>query len=496
MSKALFLSNVGNRDLGKDGVALFDNSKENAEQSKKLRAKCNERYYNITGKELTGNFYDYTGDLYLSGTYKKLDLEPILIKDTIDDLQEIYEDSLHIKLLATMQNPPHAQDTYYSAEIIKEWIIRKYALLENNIEIIAIDKNPSDYALMIDEYSKLFDEITECYDDVYLGITGGTSAQITSLILNGTLKWETDVKTIYKQYDKKPQENAVGEILFKKFKNEDYRTYKESEMYLLASNAGKKYGLIEDWEYHKLRALHFKNLFDFEQAINELNEAFNKADIKTKKEIKKEISILRKLEFESTDDLDRNIEKYKLLINLLIDNMESKWKNGDYVDFIGRIFRLEEAILKTIVEKEFKKSMDKYKINGNSDYHGYWELLDENEEVLNYLKENKIIPEKGVNRHSLYYLVKYLIEKKDCKKYNGIMEVIDKLNTNNKTKKTPKKLEKIDNLADLRNKSVIAHGFMGVSKRDIIELYNEDKYNENEIIGDLKRIKIMVNKLI
>ena len=49
---------------------------------------------------------------------------------------------------------------------------------------------------------------------------------------------------------------------------------------------GKKYGLIEDWEYHKLRALHFKNLFDFEQAINELNEAFNKADIKTKKEIK------------------------------------------------------------------------------------------------------------------------------------------------------------------------------------------------------------------
>jgi hypothetical protein len=34
MSKALFLSNVGNRDLGKDGVALFDNSKENAEQSK------------------------------------------------------------------------------------------------------------------------------------------------------------------------------------------------------------------------------------------------------------------------------------------------------------------------------------------------------------------------------------------------------------------------------------------------------------------------------
>jgi len=285
MSKALFLSNVGNRDLGKRNIALFDNSKDNAEQSKKLRAKCNEIYYNITGKELTdNNFYDYTMNLYLSGAYKKLDLEPILIKDTIDDLQEIYDDNLHIKLLATMQNPPHVQDTYYSTEIIKEWIIKKYPLLENNVEIIAIDKNPSDYALMIDEYSKLFDEINECYDDVYLGITGGTSAQITSLILNGTLKWETNVKTIYKQYGKKPQENAVGEILFKKFKNEDYMIYKESEMYLLASDAGKKYGIIEDWEYHKLRALHFKNLFDFEQAINELNEAFNKADIKTKKE--------------------------------------------------------------------------------------------------------------------------------------------------------------------------------------------------------------------
>ncbi len=497
MSTALFLSNIGNRDLGKGSVALFDNNGGNTEKSNEIRNKCSEIYQNITGKKLGSNFYDFIKELYLSGAYKSLNLEPILIKDTINALYEAFEDNLHIKLLATMQNPPHIQDTYYSAHTIKDWIIEKYPSLKNNIDIIKIEKIPSDYALIIDEYSKIFNEIEDEYNEVYLGITGGTSAQITSLILNGVLKWETKVKTIYKQYGKKPDENAIGKILLKKFKNEDYETYKKSEMYLLASEIGKKYGLIEDWQYHQLRALHFKNLFDFEQAIYELNNAFNKAPLDLKKNIKKERNILRKLELEiDENDIDGNIEKYKLLIDLLINNMECKWKNGDYVDFIGRIFRLEEAILKTIVEKEYRKSMDKYKINGNKDYHGYFKLLDENKDLMDYLKDNNIKSEKGVNRHSLYYLVKYLIDKKGCKKYNGIIEIIDKLNTNNKSKKAPKKLEKIDNLAELRNKSVIAHGFIGVSKQDIIELYNKNKYDEDEIIKDLNRMNTMVNKIL
>lgn len=500
MNKVLFLANIGNRDLGKGKVALFDNSEDNKEISKKIRSKCGEKYYDITGKKLGNSFYDFTKELYLSGAYKDVGLEPILIKDTINLLYDVYGNNLDIKLMATMQNPPHPQDTYYSANIIKDWILNRCPELSNNVEIIKIEKTPSDYGIIIDEYSKLFDDMDESYDEVYLGITGGTSAQISSLILNGVLKWETKVKTIYKQYNEEPKENDIGEKIFKKFKNEDYKAYKKSEMYLLASEIGKRYGLIEDWEYHQLRALHFKNLFDFEQAISELEVALKKTTLNNKKPIMKEIKILNKLEFENTneDNLDENIRKYKLLIDLLIKNMESKWNNGDYVDFVGRLFRLEEAVLKTIVEKEYKKSMDKYNINGNNDYHGYWALLDENEDILDYLKKNNIKTEKGVNRHSLYYLVKYLIEVKGCKKYNGIIEIIDKLNTNNKSKKAPKKLEKIDNLAELRNKSVIAHGFMGVSKQDIIELYNDKdkKYDENMIIDDLNRIKIMINKII
>ena len=48
----------------------------------------------------------------------------------------------------------------------------------------------------------------------------------------------------------------------------------------------------------------------------------------------------------------------------------------------------------------------------------------------------------------------------------------------------------------MRNKSIIAHGFMGISKEDIIELYNKNKENENEIIEGLEDIKEEIKKLL
>ncbi|UXM84658.1 hypothetical protein [Methanococcus aeolicus] len=493
MSKALFLSNVGNRDLGFGEIALFDKTKDAEEGPKRLREKCDKKYQEITEKNLNlKSFFEFTKELYLSKAYEELNLEPILIKDSIKSIYELY-DEMNIKLLATMQENSHNQDTYYSAEIIKEWLIRKYPKLKGNVEIVKINKNPSDYALMLEEYSTIFNKFSNDYDDVYLGITGGAPAQISSLIINGVLRWETKTKIFYKPHGKKPQENNIGEMLFKKFKNEEYDAYMDSEMYLLASEVGKKYGLIEDWEYYKLRALHFKNLFDFEQAVDEFNKAFKKANIDNKKHIRKEIKSLEKLDSnEPTKDIKENINRYKLLINLLIDTMIRKWKNGDYVDFVGRLFRLEEAVLITIVEKEFNKSMDKEK----GKFQGYEELLEENPDVKKYLIEGHIQVDKGVNRNSLFYLVGYLIDKKGFKKYKPIHDIIIKLNNNNKTKKTTEKLKKVECLLDLRNKSVLAHGFIGVSKKNIIELYNEDKSNENEIINDIDLIKRLINKLI
>ena len=199
---------------------------------------------------------------------------------------------------------------------------------------------------------------------------------------------------------------------------------------------------------------------------------------------------------ELNNELKENIEKYKLLIDLLIDNMKSKWENGEYVDFVGRLFRLEEAVLRTIVEKEFNKSMDKKKINGDSRFYGYEKLLEENPDVEKYLIEKGVKVNGGVNRYSLFHLLGYLVEKKGCGEYKKIHEIMGKLNKNNKTKNAPKKLEKVESLADLRNKSIMAHGFIGVSKENIIELYNEDKSNEEEIIKDIDLVKKLINRFI
>jgi hypothetical protein len=472
MRNVLFLSNVGNRDLGKGEESLFNPREHNIfEESKKLYE--------------SGDFYN---------------LEPIILKKKIEKLNNPIN-NLEVVLFATMQEEENPQDTYYMAMIIKELLIKDFPNLKDKIKIEKVSRNPSDYGVMIEYYAEKLNKFDDEYYKIYLGITSGAPAQINGLIINGVLKWDGKVRTIYKPKRKEPKENEIGGKIFKILKSKEFEAFKESHLYDLASELMEKFKLSDNWEYeyHYLRALHYKRLFDFEKAKDEFNKAGDCANLDDEEKISKELIILQELSKEP-NNLDEEIKKYASLIELLIDNAIIKWENGEYVDFVGRIFRIEEALPRTIIEKEFNKSMDIFNVRDNEKtekrFLGYEELLRENQDLKKYLIKNKIDIDKGVNRHSLFSILTYMVKekKKDYGKYGVIYNFINKLNS--KPKNAPKKLEKINSLSDLRNKSIIAHGFMGISKNDIIELYNENKNNENEIIDDLKNIQRIVKKIM
>jgi hypothetical protein len=52
----------------------------------------------------------------------------------------------------------------------------------------------------------------------------------------------------------------------------------------------------------------------------------------------------------------------------------------------------------------------------------------------------------------------------------------------------------LEKLSELRNKSILAHGFMGISKKDIVEKYGS-KDDEEKIIRDLDEIKKHIGEL-
>jgi len=494
MSKALFLSNVGNRDLGKDGAPLFD-TKPNS-KSDELKEYCRKTYNELTGMDLEASeLFDFTKELYSSGVYKKLDLEPIIIKDKVKTILD-FHDSVDVILFGTLQNGGYKTDAYYSASIIEYLLKKDFGDKINSIKVYAITDNPSDYALMFEYYKKTLKNIgnndSDNYDTIYLGITGGTPALAYGLITCGALKWESKVKVLYKSPNKdEPVELEIGNKIFNILKNKEFKTLYDKHLYELCANIGRDYNLIPRWEYHYLLGLNYKKLFDFKRALEEFEKAYNceNIKIKDKKEIQKQIELIKGLEEVDVNKIviRDNIEIYAKLIDLLIENAKIKWENGECVDFVGRIFRLKEAMLRMIIEKEFNISTNPEKIKDEKTgkkfnrYLEFEKFLDDNPDILNYLeKETDWNSRKEPNNKVLDWILGYMVgsNKKKWKRYGKIYGF-------------SKNLEK---LAELRNESILAHGFKGISKRDIVEKYGGG--DENKIIRDLDEIKKHINELL
>ena len=287
-----------------------------------------------------------------------------------------------------------------------------------------------------------------------------------------------------------PVELEIGNKIFSILKDKEFKILHDKHLYELCAEIGRDYNLIPRWKYHHLLGLNYKKLFDFKRALEEFKKACSceTIKIKDKKEIQKEIELIKSLVDIDVNKIviKDNIELYAKLIDLLIENAKIKWKNGECVDFVGRIFRLKESMLKMIIEKEFNISTNPKKIKDENGkelkrYLEFEKFLEDNLDILNYLeKETNWNGRKEPNNRVLDWILNYMVNsnKKKWKKYGKINGF-------------SKNLEK---LAELRNESILAHGFRGISKRDIIEKYNSNG-DEEKIIRDLDEIKKHISEL-
>ena len=491
MSKALLLVNCGNRDLGVNGVPLFDNKynekSDKSDKSDELKKYIEKKYKEKEGEELTyKGIYEFTKKIYESALYKELNLEPIIIKNKVKKILE-YHNSIDIRIFGTLQNEIFPTDSFYTANIIEYLLKKEFKDKINNIKVNAITDNPSDYSLMFDYYFKVLSDLkNNNYDKIYLGVTGGTSALSYGLITQGVLKWESNVEILYKPPNSEEPVNLdIGNKVFKVLKNKEYNTLKDKHLYGICAELGKEYNIIPNWEYYYLKGLNYKKMFNFKKALNEFEKALNCENIsfKERDKIQKEIKLINCFKNANLGDMciNENLELYVKLISLLIENAIIKWENGEYVDFIGRVFRIEEAILRMIIEKEYNISTNKD--NKTKTYPEFEKFLKENKEIIEYLKRNKwnetCVPNIKILSWIFEYNVKEVKNKNWVKKYGKIYNFIINL----------------EKLSDLRNKSILAHGFIGVSEENILEKYNESNNNKNKLIEDLNEIKEIINKL-
>lgn len=200
-------------------------------------------------------------------------------------------------------------------------------------------------------------------------------------------------------------------------------------------NSGDLYYLTES-------CMHSIN-FEFNKALNSLNKISDDfLNLKGLSRLKDNLENLINGEVED-------------ILSELIENIRIQIINREYIDFLGRLYRVKEALLKYIFVST--KENRKYKIDMNSYMLSKKNILYTLKKKYNIYNANLI---HGINN----YVNKYV---RKTKKMEKSLNIINNL--------------KLENLMRLRNDSPIGHGFKGVSKEEIESIYA----NPLEVMSDL-----------
>ncbi len=176
----------------------------------------------------------------------------------------------------------------------------------------------------------------------------------------------------------------------------------------------------------------------------------------------------KNLNKEGISNIKSNLENLKNghpeeILSELIENIKIQIINKEYIDFLGRLYRVKESLLKYIfVTTKEGATKD---VNMNS-----YSLSKKN--ILYLLKKKYNIYNSNLMHGINNYVNRYL------KKDNKLEKAIKILNN-----------QRLENLMHLRNDSPIGHGFKGVSKEEIEEIYA----NPLDVMQDLVKTCELLN---
>lgn len=455
--KVLILANVGNRDVRYAG------------DSPEILSKIEPDAARSTGDVLLGHYEDVAENIEL----------PIIVRGIqyIESLKYKYEEVLRsgegaprVELFCTNQEEPHPKDTIGFARIIERKLPglfpnRKKRLRLKDKDPVAINTtryNPSRYDYMYDFYGEFFAEKEAGWEPeewlCFVLTSGGTPAMNAALILHAVQHFGENCVQIYVPDRDEPSELRLGEEMLRAATERRFNEALDATQFRAAA------GTLEvssraDYRVHACRYAEHRLAFDFRRAMDHCRAAIRDSQRETKRFLESHERDTSRL-VQGGEDLDNRV----LLIEELFYNLEVKYRSGEFVDALARVFRLQEALLGWIVQLETGIRTDEDKLIEEKETRsvpGLWEYI-----LEKHPRGTKI------NRRSLTEVSGYLVNKPQARLPAERVEEVRKVrNTANK----------IDALGNLRNKSIIAHSFEGVSEAEIKNVYKGD------LIEDLRK---------
>lgn len=450
----MFLTTIGGRDLLLDGKEI-----------KPAR---------IKGQQILTDF----DNLAIKPTTPILEVAIDFIlrhSSTIDRIVLIATDQPETELPRYRDN-----DTIAFAEIIRRLLIKRKRI--KDFRIVYIRQNPSNVDDMFDFFKEILsrnkafkiDALERCYTLT----TGGVPGANTALLMQSIEHYREKSFPLYvSEKTGHIVPLRIGNQMLRSFRDEtiskSLARYDYSAIVTLLSGQGDSgerfcYDLA-DYAKHRL-------YFDTDRALGIIEDTLGRASGQDRQLCE---SLLK--------DLDplRNGEKLALVRELFY-NLRVKLIREEYVDFLGRVFRFQEDVLRYIVEKEYKVTT-----NLDKKEHRYVEFITEierNDSLKNYLVgtryQGKPLNYEEPTIPCLTSMIRFLTDINDDGRGNRMVDDESQIEDYRKILEI---FKKASNLSQLRNKSIIAHGYNGVSKEIM-----KKEYGGGDITADLREVAMLI----
>lgn len=445
--KSIVFCNVGNRDIVVAGESQADS-----------RAPAR-----LRGKRLNENVKAYQEQISL----------PIITPALSYLLERHQEGTGTVVLIGTDQPDTHLnnqpdvygvpfrdKDTIWYAHTAARWLKGQYNTKQvERFKAEQVQVNPSLYDEAMTAYGRLLQPYAETeVETCYVVAVGGTPACNTALLLQAVRLFGERCRTIYVPEGERPYALQIGRQIWEVMQENTaaafLRRYDFAAADPLLAQRGVPTALQAINSYARLRLD-----FDFETAQQSLQTAVNRGE-----------GAVREFARLIRGDLDQLLAGDDLaLIGELYQNARLCWQNGRYVDFLGRAFRLQEAIMRYLIADLYDGLNTDIKAAA-----AFVAYIDERSHLQAYMSaqthEGQPVDYSKLNRIVFLAMIRHVVE-------TGLAG--DPQRTLPDERRSQLKtiyglLKRIEDLGDLRNKTIIAHGYRGVSEAIVQQAYNKN----------------------
>ncbi len=376
------------------------------------------------------------------------------------------------------------KDTVWYAQIAARLLHERFDARVGSVELRRVERgngeaiNPSLYDEAFDAYGDL---IARAYlpDDTscFVLMAGGIPACNSALQLHALGAYADRCRFVYQPEGGHPYELRVGAQLQATFRRATALDALARHDFATALHSVETLERPDPALLALLRYACYREAFDFVRARVALGEGLRAASGRFRIFLDTLKPDLEQL-VERTDSAALLLEVYA--------SARITWDNQRYADFLGRIFRFQEATLRHIVETRLELPTDMGATVQAPNLARYQAGIAASPALQVYLDAQRIDERPlryadGPNRTVMSAMLSFLAAggvRADGRPYLEKAEL-------GRFGELRRRLNKLENLAQLRNQSIIAHGFAGVSREELDRAYGGEAVG---IMQDLAKV--------